>query len=405
VFFINDNGCYAGAGIATGRQAQAFALNGHHCTIMPLNRDSIEVRRDTARFAEDCKRAGLAITYAEPLINQIDRHGRFDPSAWIEENVPQDSVVIVGNIHSSSISPKFILRQLMRGNHVFIYAHDLDFATGGCAYPQYHNCEAYKTRCLDKSCLKPADHYPESSNENIEIQHIERQLIAEIGEAWILANSDWTATLMKSVYPKTKVSESPLGVNTKVFRQCSITRRSYRESLGIGDSELLIAVGADSLSRKGKGGETVEWLINQVSNYDQIRFVSFGHASLCEDKVISTGYTNSESEIARIFQAADIFINPASIEAFGQTAIEAAACGCPVLCLAGSGLESAVKHRHNGLIGKNREKLLSYLLHLYENRETLESLQDEAAAYTAQEFSLERLYINWCEAILSGAKQ
>jgi len=68
-------------------------------------------------------------------------------------------------------------------------------------------------------------------------------------------------------------------------------------------------------------------------------------------------------------------------------------------------LESAVKHRHNGLIGKNREKLLSYLLHLYENRETLESLQDEAAAYTAQEFSLERLYINWCEAILSGAKQ
>ena len=51
-----------------------------------------------------------------------------------------------------------------------------------------------------------------------------------------------------------------------------------------------------------------------------------------------------------VYSAADVLVNPARQEAFGQTASEAHACGTPVVAFDNSGLADIVMHRHTGYL-------------------------------------------------------
>ena len=52
--------------------------------------------------------------------------------------------------------------------------------------------------------------------------------------------------------------------------------------------------------------------------------------------------------IAKLYSAADIMLVPSRLEAFGQTASEALACGTPVACFDTSGLRDIVLHKKDG---------------------------------------------------------
>jgi len=54
------------------------------------------------------------------------------------------------------------------------------------------------------------------------------------------------------------------------------------------------------------------------------------------------------AELPRVYNAADIFINPSDTETFTQTALEAAACGLPIVVAAGGGNFETVREGVNG---------------------------------------------------------
>lgn len=72
--------------------------------------------------------------------------------------------------------------------------------------------------------------------------------------------------------------------------------------------------------------------------------------------VLSTGPL-TRHEAARLLAASDVVAVPSRSETFGLVAIEAAACGTPVVGSAGTGLESSVSQAESGLLISSREPL------------------------------------------------
>lgn len=404
IFFINDNGAYAGAGIATARQAKAFSLNKHAPTLIALNSASNEVTKhidDLKQESQHDKRYTHLVAMQAPVECKEDSFGRRDYSEYLTAVIPEGSTVAIGNLHSSKISLKFIFRLIQRRCPIFIYSHDLDFITGGCAYPQYHACDKYKSECSDHECQKPPEDYPCSSNGFISIQAIERKILSNSPYVKLFANSRWTESFLREKYPQSRIARSTLGVDTSVFRKDFSNRLSLRNELGIPLDSFVVAIGADSLSRKGKGGETVNWLVKELSDNSEIKFLSFGHVENDSTNIFRAGYDSNEASVAKIFQSCDLFVNPATIEAFGQTAIESAACGCPVLGLKGTGLDDAIHQYRSGYLCNNRYELKTLILALFNDRVTLFALQEESAMLAANTFSLNHLYWNWVKACAS----
>jgi glycosyltransferase involved in cell wall biosynthesis len=62
------------------------------------------------------------------------------------------------------------------------------------------------------------------------------------------------------------------------------------------------------------------------------------------------GFLNDDASLRLLYSAADAIVVPSRIEAFGQTASEAHACGKPVIAFATGGLSDIVDHRRTGYL-------------------------------------------------------
>ena len=61
------------------------------------------------------------------------------------------------------------------------------------------------------------------------------------------------------------------------------------------------------------------------------------------DNIIGIEHTNSKRELAEIYSAADLFINPSVEETFGLTTIEAMACGTEAIVYKGTACEEVMR--------------------------------------------------------------
>ncbi len=72
----------------------------------------------------------------------------------------------------------------------------------------------------------------------------------------------------------------------------------------------------------------------------------------------------NEKEVINLMKNSDIFILPSMSEAFGIAALEARACGLPVIARNHSGVSDIIKHGKNGFLANSKEEMTSYLKEL-----------------------------------------
>jgi D-inositol-3-phosphate glycosyltransferase len=157
------------------------------------------------------------------------------------------------------------------------------------------------------------------------------------------------------------------------------------EALGRPQARLLIVGGASGATGDGEV-ERAHQLVDELGLHDQVEFVE-----PLPHHILSTYY-----------RAADVVVVPSRSESFGLVALEAAACGTPVVASAVGGLQSLVDHGHTGFLLDRRNpvdvaKAIAEILDSPQLADTMGAAAAERAARYTWGFAaarLRRLYVD-----------
>ena len=146
-----------------------------------------------------------------------------------------------------------------------------------------------------------------------------------------------------------RVINIPLGTDISTFRP-QPSRDRIRNELGLdADQKLMLFVGR--IAREKGIRQLVETLDHLPNRLTNCHLLLIGDGELGEwvrrqadrrSNLTWLPYSESSSRLAEIYSAADLFIHPGKWETFGIVSLEAQACGCRVIGIAGGGLEESL---------------------------------------------------------------
>ena len=347
------------------RRASCFSTTGVFMAVPGWRRNGRWLRScstaGTSRFwrgrSGDCDK--LAVTGRRDLDGRVGLHterratiGRqgLTPhqiaEALTEKVVSLDpDAVIVENIHGAEWPIEIVACLRQAGLRVSVYMHDCYWVTGRCAYAG--PCTLFRSGC-DASCPTPNE-YPA----------LPPRLIAEAwrlrGDAFtgpqavpLIANSSWTRDFAVQRFgASAHTAVIHLGLDHRLF--APIDKAAARDLLGLPHDKTIVLMGAVNLAERRKGGPLFRSLCERLSDDDGVATVLFGRSS-GRHGARSLGTVEDERLMPFIYSAADIFVSTAVEEAFGQTLLEAAACGVPVVALNVGGVKDVVRHGETGLL-------------------------------------------------------
>jgi alpha-1,6-mannosyltransferase len=159
-----------------------------------------------------------------------------------------------------------------------------------------------------------------------------------------------------------------LGVNTELFRPDPDDGRTTRASLGIeSDKKLLLYVGR--LAREKNTRRLFEaFALLEQRCHGQFHLLVVGDGperewlTKCQqrgDRVSWIPYCTDSTDLARYYRAADLFVHPGVQETFGLVALEAQACGTPVLGIHGSSMDHVILHDQRSWARENSAEALA----------------------------------------------
>jgi alpha-1,6-mannosyltransferase len=132
----------------------------------------------------------------------------------------------------------------------------------------------------------------------------------------------------------------PLGVDVATFHPARADRAGLRERLGLApDRRLLVFAGRPAREKK------IDVLIDAVARLGDpytLLLIGAGPAPASADRVISLPYERDAAQLARRLASCDAFVHANDAEPFGLIALEAMACGLPVIGPASGGLIETV---------------------------------------------------------------
>lgn len=343
ILIINDVGFLGGAGIATRRQVQSLLMLGHD--VMLLCHDPLQAH--AATFDTDASLPGrwlglksLPHTHRSsgvPVAISSQRICAAAGSAFPD-------AIIVGNIHGAGWSAGLLLELRRLKVPIFAYLHDLHFMTGRCTHP--YACEMHLTGC--NATCPTATEYPPLAPELIQEEwQLRREVFCGPSAAHLACNSTWTMNMFQRSMPAAaSVSLLHLGLDKTVFQPCD--RADARRALNIPQDRFVVLSAAMKFSDPHKGGSIFQEVVDRMSG--TVHFVALGGGT--ESVAVDQSFPQSGDLdfLVQLYAAADVFLSTSTAESFGQTLLESAACGRPVVALKIGGIPDVVKDGVTGLL-------------------------------------------------------
>lgn len=266
------------------------------------------------------------------------------------------NVVHLHLIHNSSNFSILSLPMLSRRKPVVWTIHDPWAITGGCEHS--FECDRWMTGCAQR-CPHP--------RRRSLLRHYMPYLHWRI-KLWAYRRSNVTL-VVASKWMRDRVAQSPLmkhfpchlipfGIDLAVFKQKN--KIECRKNLGIPSNHKVIAFRDVGLkSDRFKGGW---WLMEALKIYEPkepttLLIIEDGkafRALLGKYSILLTGWIDG-GELVDVLAAADIFLMPSIQETFGLMAVEAMACGTPVVVFDGTSLPDVIKAPLGGLAVPSRD--------------------------------------------------
>ena len=207
--------------------------------------------------------------------------------------------------------------------------HDCWGFTAQCSHFTLEKCEKWKTGCY--SCPRYKIYPYTFVDRTKRMWLLKKKWFSGIEDLTIITPSEWLANLVKQSFLKeypVKVVHN--GIDLSVFKPVENT---FREKYRIPNSKNIV-LGVASGWGYRKGLDVFVELAKTMAA-DRYQIVLVGTTDAIDKQlphnIISIHRTNNQNELAEIYTAADVFVNPTREEVLGLVNIEANACGVPVV--------------------------------------------------------------------------
>jgi len=244
----------------------------------------------------------------------------------------------------------FSLRELSHFEAPVVWTlHDPWILTGGCHYPD--QCRRFTGEC--GRCPQLGS---ERSHDLSWFNLRSKRRSLNSVDAFVTPSS-WLAELSRSSgsLDVAKLHTIPYGLDGTVYRMGSI--QASRRALDLPTEAVVIVAGAQHLGEKRKGchflGEAVGQIMREVRRpLIMLLFGSSDGSSLdrwdCE--VRRMGTLTDEAQVAQLYNAADLLLLPSLQDNLPNVALEAQACGCPVVGFDTGGLREIIESGVTGAV-------------------------------------------------------
>lgn len=266
----------------------------------------------------------------------------------IDEYKPD--ILHLHNIHGYYLNYPLLFDYIKKNNIKVVWTlHDCWAFTGHCAYFDIAGCEKWKTKC--NHCALKSE-YPKSLiDSSVKSYELKKDCFNGVANLMIATPSQWLADLVRQSYLKNyPVRVINNGIDLETFRP---TDTRIKEKLSCDGKKIILGVAY--CWDKRKGIDVFEKLAERLD--DRYKIVLVGVDKKKADKfskrILAIPRTENQKQLAELYTAADVFLNPTREENFPTVNIEALACGTPVITFDTGGSPETIDEHCGMVVPKN----------------------------------------------------
>lgn len=339
---------------------------------------------------------------------------QYPGSRMILELPPEKpDLVHLNNLHPNYFDLGF-LPLLTKTVPVFITLRDEWLLTGHCAGT--FGCERWEIGCGHCPDLTT---YPSIKRDGTRFNWKRKRKIYAASRLYVAAPSAWLMEKARRSMLSVAMVENrviPNGVNQEIFKPADKARVRIELGLDPAAKVVLVQTASNFRTNRFKDYETIRQCISILLANQRENIIVAAIGSLENEmefqsaKVKLFPYANSQKTLAKLYQAADVFLHAAHSDNFPTVILESLSCGTPVVATAVGGIPEQVRHSENGFLVEenNPDEMAKRTLEILDESTFQNRLSEGALTSARPDFGLERMadrYESWYSEVYELKKR
>ncbi|MCG7522128.1 glycosyltransferase [Ruegeria sp. Ofav3-42] len=287
------------------------------------------------------------------------------------------------------------------GKPVFWRMADMNPMTGGCHYAV--ECDHYLHACgncplLEKPAQSDLSHQAWKRKQQ-SLSQLDPKLFHPIAPSkWLQHEAEKSGLLGRF-----DTKHIPTGVNTDNYRP--LDQISARRHFGLPDKARIVLFGADSVDDQRKGFDLLLKALGTLPPDQNILPVAIGTAKNRIEGIAYLGRLEGPEELSRAYSAADVFALPTRADNLPNVALEAMACGLPVVSFNVGGMPDCITHGVTGCLASAADfgEFGKHLWKILENEDLRRGMSNQSRQRMLSDFSEQasaQKYFELCRSLV-----